>query len=75
VITVEKKQYGYYTCKAENKFGEAEGLVELTGNIYVCRIGAVPLLVKMENDILIRQLEMFVALYFVQGNSMTCICM
>jgi len=29
VITIEKRQYGFYTCKAENKFGENEAQVEL----------------------------------------------
>ncbi|XP_075219044.1 septate junction protein lachesin [Lycorma delicatula] len=29
VITIEKRQYGLYTCKASNKLGTAEALVEL----------------------------------------------
>lgn len=29
VITIEKKQYGNYSCVAENKLGRAEGVVEL----------------------------------------------
>lgn len=28
-ITIEKKQYGFYTCVAENKFGKREATVEL----------------------------------------------
>lgn len=31
VITIEKRQYGHYTCKAANKFGIAEARVELFG--------------------------------------------
>nr|XP_021206740.1 lachesin isoform X2 [Bombyx mori] len=30
VITIEKRQYGLFTCKAQNKLGTAEGNVELT---------------------------------------------
>jgi len=38
VITIEKKQYGFYTCKAENKFGESEAKVELVGKcLEICR--------------------------------------
>lgn len=33
VITVEKKQYGYYTCKASNKLGSSETKVELFGKL------------------------------------------
>lgn len=29
VITIEKRQYGLFTCKAKNKLGSAEGTVEL----------------------------------------------
>jgi len=29
VITIEKKQYGNYTCSAENKFGRSQGTVQL----------------------------------------------
>ncbi|KOB71239.1 Lachesin, partial [Operophtera brumata] len=31
VITIEKRQYGMFTCKAQNKLGTDEGRVELTG--------------------------------------------
>lgn len=31
VITIEKRQYGQYVCKAANKLGSAEGRVELFG--------------------------------------------
>jgi hypothetical protein len=31
VITIEKRQYGQYVCKAANKLGTAEGRVELFG--------------------------------------------
>lgn len=31
VITIEKRQYGQYTCKAANKLGSDEGRVELFG--------------------------------------------
>lgn len=31
VITIEKRQYGQYVCKAANKLGTAEGSVELFG--------------------------------------------
>jgi len=31
VITIEKRQYGKYTCKAANKLGTAEAQVELFG--------------------------------------------
>lgn len=31
VITIEKKQYGNYTCRATNKLGTAETYVELFG--------------------------------------------
>lgn len=31
VITIEKRQYGQYVCKATNKLGSAEGRVELFG--------------------------------------------
>lgn len=33
VVTIEKKQYGQYICKAVNKLGQAEGIVELFGKI------------------------------------------
>jgi len=36
VITIEKRQYGFYTCKAENKFGENEAQVELVGKFDKC---------------------------------------
>ena len=29
--TIEKRQYGQYTCKAANKLGEAEARLELFG--------------------------------------------
>lgn len=31
IITIEKRQYGLYKCKASNKLGTAEGHVELFG--------------------------------------------
>lgn len=31
IIAIEKKQYGNYTCKAINKLGSAEAIVELYG--------------------------------------------
>lgn len=31
VITIEKRQYGQYVCKAANKLGTDEGRVELFG--------------------------------------------
>lgn len=31
IITVEKRQYGQYVCKAANKLGTAEKQVELFG--------------------------------------------
>lgn len=31
VITIEKRQYGNYICKAANKLGSAEAQVELFG--------------------------------------------
>lgn len=31
VITIEKRQYGLFTCKAQNKLGTAEGQVQLFG--------------------------------------------
>ncbi|KAJ0182960.1 hypothetical protein K1T71_000936 [Dendrolimus kikuchii] len=33
VITIEKRQYGIFTCKAQNKLGSAEAYVELTESI------------------------------------------
>lgn len=33
VITIEKRQYGMFTCKAQNKLGSAEAYVELTESI------------------------------------------
>lgn len=36
VITIEKRQYGIYTCKAKNKLGSAEGIVELFGKVFDC---------------------------------------
>ncbi|CAH1129653.1 unnamed protein product [Ceutorhynchus assimilis] len=33
VITIEKRQYGQYKCKAANKLGESEGVVELFESI------------------------------------------
>lgn len=38
VITIEKRQYGQYVCKAANKLGTAEGRVELFGKIYLLNI-------------------------------------
>lgn len=34
VITIEKRQYGTYVCKAANRLGTAEGRVELFGTIF-----------------------------------------
>ena len=31
IITIEKRQYGQYVCKAANKLGAAEARVELFG--------------------------------------------
>jgi len=31
IITIEKRQYGQYVCKAANKLGTAEARVELFG--------------------------------------------
>lgn len=33
VITIEKRQYGTYTCKATNKLGSSEGKAELFGEL------------------------------------------
>lgn len=35
VITIEKRQYGHYVCKAANKLGTAEGRVELFGEFFL----------------------------------------
>ena len=35
VITIEKRQYGQYTCKAINKLGSDEANVELFGMILI----------------------------------------
>jgi hypothetical protein len=34
IITIEKRQYGEYVCKAANKLGTAEARVELFGKIF-----------------------------------------
>lgn len=34
IITIEKKQYGLYTCKAANKLGSSEAQVELFGQYF-----------------------------------------
>lgn len=34
VITIEKKQFGLYTCQAANKLGTAEAQLELQGNLF-----------------------------------------
>lgn len=34
VITIEKRQYGNYVCKAANKLGTAEKQVELFGKLF-----------------------------------------
>lgn len=39
VITIEKRQYGQYVCKAANKLGTAEGRVELFGKCFYIRSG------------------------------------
>lgn len=36
VITIEKRQYGQYICRAGNKLGTAEGVVELFGEFSGC---------------------------------------
>ncbi|VVC98167.1 unnamed protein product [Leptidea sinapis] len=36
VITIEKRQYGIFTCKAQNKLGRDEGKVELF--VFRCRL-------------------------------------
>lgn len=33
VITIEKRQYGIFKCKAQNKLGSDEGQVELVGKL------------------------------------------
>ena len=30
-LTIEKKQYGHYTCRAANRLGTTEAVVELVG--------------------------------------------
>lgn len=35
VITIEKRQYGYYSCKAINKLGAAEAKVHLFGKLHL----------------------------------------
>lgn len=42
VITIEKRQYGQYVCKAANKLGTAEGTVELFGT-FACSYKRLPL--------------------------------
>lgn len=47
VITIEKRQYGRYTCKAANKLGTAEAQVELFGKcLFKIPLFCLPLLMK-----------------------------
>lgn len=34
IITAEKRQYGFYTCRATNKFGSNEKVIEFFGMCY-----------------------------------------
>jgi hypothetical protein len=59
IITIEKRQYGQYVCRAANKLGTAEARVELFGKPFYCMMGVGP--VEGMSQLLLNMDELFCA--------------